>query len=215
MRPVALWCCLGNDGGMENLIVARHLGIRRHQLEKSPRNDSEGDGDPSARYGHSLTYDAARGVVISFGGGTGGDFFRLYDTWELKPAFGGFVVPLNQTVFSGVTLLGAEAIAVAKKRPTKSAGFNGRANLATCSPKASFTAKPTANSRCSPTPSPSQPSFASWPQVTANPSPPINCRSARPRRTFAQAIDLDYMELRLLYDLDQDNTKPNPPAATA
>ena len=30
--------------------------------------DPEGDGNPSARRGHSLTYDAARGVVVLFGG---------------------------------------------------------------------------------------------------------------------------------------------------
>ena len=30
--------------------------------------DPEGDGNPSARQNHSLTYDATRGIVVLFGG---------------------------------------------------------------------------------------------------------------------------------------------------
>ena len=41
--------------------------------------DPEGDGNPSARQNHSLTYDATRGVVVLFGGNDGNS---LSDTWE-------------------------------------------------------------------------------------------------------------------------------------
>ena len=50
-------------------LLVRHLGIRRHQLERNhPHRPRRRDGNPSARSNHSLTYDAARGVVILFGG---------------------------------------------------------------------------------------------------------------------------------------------------
>jgi hypothetical protein len=48
--------------------------------EKVP-TDPEGDGNPSARSGHSMAYDSARGRVVLFGGSPGAA--RLNDeTWE-------------------------------------------------------------------------------------------------------------------------------------
>ncbi|MBI5526160.1 MAG: hypothetical protein HY897_07480 [Deltaproteobacteria bacterium] len=41
--------------------------------------DPEGDGNPSARYGHAMAYDSARGKTVLFGGGTGEP---AYETWE-------------------------------------------------------------------------------------------------------------------------------------
>ena len=42
--------------------------------------DPEGDGNPSARHSHSLTYDAGRDVVVLFGGYASGGY--LSDVWE-------------------------------------------------------------------------------------------------------------------------------------
>lgn len=42
-------------------------------------------GSPPARYGHSMVYDTARGVVVLFGG-VGSDGHTLNDTWEYNGA---------------------------------------------------------------------------------------------------------------------------------
>ena len=73
--------------------------------------DPENDGNPSGRSFHGLTYDAARGVVVLFGGYESGSLLRprycdgfLSDTWEYGGFIGGFALPLSKTKFLNLFL---------------------------------------------------------------------------------------------------------------
>ena len=63
--------------------LCRHLGIRRQQLEEITPEDPEGDGNPS---GGALIYDAARGIVVLFGGSSGQPWEYDGTSWtEITP----------------------------------------------------------------------------------------------------------------------------------
>ena len=67
-----------------------------------------------------------------------------------------------------------------------------------------------ANGKPSPIPSPSPPSSNNWPWATTKPSPlSLKAKPWSPNIP-KQPINLDYIELRLLYDMDYDNTQIEP-----
>ena len=211
---VVLWFCLGDNLILTN--ACRTLGIRRIELEKIIPTDPERDENPSARSNHSLIYDDARDVMVLFGGF--GDFDSnntnplLADTWEYARSIGGLSIPLLKTQVTPISLQAVSSVMVAENR-------RGRVNHLQIQSKSPMQTKMTANQFTRET-------DGQWETITHTITEPAQLQqlamgyNQNITAQFEsekldpdmpkQAINLDYMELRFLYDLDHDNTQIEP-----